>query len=286
MFKLLFVLAALALASPAAAQTASPAPVEADWHVIPPQEIMVITLGEGRQVFVRLAPRYAPGHVANIRRLAAAYWWDGAAVYRVQDNYVAQWGDPTDEKPLPPLVIENPPAEYDWPRYDGVTSFARPDPYAARTGHSADGWPLASDGKSSWLVHCYGMVGVARDEPPSTGSGAALYAVIGHAPRHLDRNITLVGRVVEGIQWLSSLPRGTGQAGVYRTPEERAPILSVRLASQLPEEDRPVFQYRATDNERFAAWIRARENRSEKFFVAPAGGADICNAEAPVRRVR
>lgn len=276
------------LAAPAFAQAPPvPSPADAadgDWRAIPDDELLVMTLAGGRQVTIRLAPRYAPAHVANIRKLAEARWWDGTSVYRVQDNYVTQWGDATEAKPLPPTVIANPPAEYEWSRYDGVTRLAKPDSYAARTGHSADGWPLASDGKTAWLTHCYGMVGVARDLAPSTGSGAELYTVIGHAPRHLDRNIALVGRVVDGMQWLSSLPRGTGNLGIYESAAERTAILSVRLASQLPDDERPRFQYRATDNTRFAAWISARENRTPPFFTVPAGGTDICNALPPVRR--
>jgi peptidylprolyl isomerase len=291
MLKSSLALAALAFALPLHAQTTAPAPtpadaIDADWRAIPDDEILVITLQGGRQSILRLAPRYAPAHVANIRKLAQAHWWDGTSVYRVQDNYVTQWGDATESKPLPPLVIANPPAEYEWTRFDGVTTLARPDSYAVRTGHSADGWPLATDGKAAWLTHCYGMVGVARDLAPSTGSGAELYTVIGHAPRHLDRNIAVVGRVIEGMQWLSSLPRGTGALGVYERADERTPILSVRLASQLPEDERPRFQYRATDNPRFAAWIRSRENREPPFFTVPMGGADICNAQAPIRRAQ
>ncbi|ATY32827.1 peptidylprolyl isomerase [Sphingomonas psychrotolerans] len=289
MLKPLLALSALTAAVPAIAQTAPAAPTAADaaasdWQPIPDNELLVMTLRGGHQVFIRLAPRYAPAHVANIRKLAEARWWDGTSVYRVQDNYVAQWGGGDDKTTLPPTVIENPPAEYEWSRYDGVTNFARADPYAVKTGHSADGWPLATDGKTSWLTHCYGMVGVARDLAPSTGSGAELYTVIGHAPRHLDRNIAIVGRVVEGIQWLSALPRGGGSLGVYENPAERVPILSARLASQLPEDERPHFQVRATDNERFAAWLSERENRKPPFFTMPAGGADICNAQAPIRR--
>ena len=293
MLKPLLALSALATAVPAIAQTAPaalpPAPsasdaVASDWQPIPDNELLVMTLRGGHQVFIRLAPRFAPAHVANIRKLAEAHWWDGTSVYRVQDNYVAQWGGGDDKTTLPPTVIENPPAEYEWARFDGITHLAKPDSYAAATGHSADGWPLATDGKTSWLTHCYGMVGVARDLAPSTGSGAELYTVIGHAPRHLDRNIALVGRVVEGIQWLSALPRGGGSLGVYETPAERVPILSARLASQLPDDERPHFQYRATDNPRFAAWLGERENRKPPFFTVPAGGVDICNAQAPIRR--
>jgi len=274
--------APVALSAPAHAQTANPwDAADEDWHAIPDNEILVVTLRTGNQVFIRLAPRYAPAHVVNIRRLAEAHWWDNTSVMRVQDNYVTQWGS---EKPLPPLVIENPPAEFEFRGYDAVTSFAKTDPYSVKTGHSADGWSLATDGKTSWLPHCYGAVGVARGLAPSTGSGGELYTVIGSPPRHLDRNMAMVGRVIEGMQWLSSLPRGTGKLGFYETDAEQMPILSIRLANQFPEDERPHFQYRATDNVRFAAWIKMRENRPEEFFGVKAGGIDICNAEAPIRR--
>ncbi|HWU94529.1 MAG TPA: peptidylprolyl isomerase, partial [Sphingomonas sp.] len=271
--------------------TAAPTPADPapeDWKAIPDNEILVMTLQGGHQVFIRLAPRYAPAHVANIRKLAEAHWWDGTSVYRVQDNYVTQWGGGDDKTALPPGVIENPPAEYEWPGFDAAKSvtFAKPDSYAARTGLSADGWPLANYGAVSSLTHCYSMVGVARDLAPSTGSGAELYTVIGHAPRPLDRNIAIVGRIVEGMQWLSSLPRGTAQLGVYAKDQIPTPILSVRLASQLPEDERPHFQYRSTDNPRFAAWIKARENRDGAFFTVPMGGVDLCNALPAVRRAQ
>lgn len=280
----------LALALQAAAPAAPPAPLPsdplpADWRDIPPDELLVMTLGEGKQVVIRLAPRYAPVHVANIRKLAAAGWWDTASIYRVHDNYVVQWGDPTEKKPLPDGVIAQPPAEYDWPHYDAVTRLTRRDPYARRAGHSADGWPLATNGKVAWVPHCYAMVGVARDLAPSTGSGGDLYAVIGHGPRHLDRNIAIVGRVLEGIEHLSALPRGTeGGLGLYKDASQHVPFMRGRLASDLPEAERPRFQYRAADNPRFAAWIKLRENRQPPFFNLPAGGADICNVMPPIRR--
>lgn len=280
----------LALALQAAASAPAPAPlpsdpVPGDWRDIPADELLVMTLGEGKQVVIRLAPRYAPVHVANIRKLAASGWWDAASVYRVHDNYVVQWGDPTEKKPLPEGVIAQPPAEYDWPKFDAVTRLTRTDPYSSATGHSADGWPLATNGTVAWIPHCYGMVGVARDLAPSTGSGGDLYAVIGHGPRHLDRNIAIVGRVLEGIEHLSALPRGTeGGLGLYKEASQHVAFTRGRLASELPEAQRPRFQVRAADNARFAAWIKARENRQPPFFNLPSGGADICNVMPPVRR--
>ncbi|MEM7701510.1 MAG: peptidylprolyl isomerase [Pseudomonadota bacterium] len=137
-----------------------------------------------------------------------------------------------------------------------------------------------------WPVHCYGMVGVGRNYSPDTGSGAELYTVIGHAPRHLDRNIALVGRIIEGMEHLSSLPRGTGALGFYGADEAdlRTAIQSIRVASDMPKGQRPQFEYLSTDSSSFARYAHARANRRDPFFITPAGGADLCNITVPIRR--
>ncbi|MBA4764540.1 peptidylprolyl isomerase [Qipengyuania huizhouensis] len=182
-------------------------------------------------------------------------------------------------------------------RYEIVGRY-QSDSYAQFTGFRW-GWPFAGAPIGFWPVHCYGMVGVGRGMSPDTGSGAELYTVIGHAPRHLDRNIALVGRIVEGMEHLSSLPRGSGALGFYTAEEadKRTPILSVRVASDLPEagtassseavgrQTRPEFEYLSTEGETFARYAEARANRRDPFFIVPAGGADICNIPVPVRRV-
>lgn len=153
------------------------------------------------------------------------------------------------------------------------------------------GWPLGGtmgeEGNPFWPVHCYGMVGVGRNYSPDTGSGAELYTVIGHAPRHLDRNIALVGRVIAGMEHLSSLPRGSGALGFYTAEEagKRTPITSVRVVNDLPMSEQPRFEYLSTESETFAAYAEAIANRRDPFFIVPAGGADICNIRVPVRRV-
>jgi hypothetical protein len=134
-------------------------------------------------------------------------------------------------------------------------------------------------------VHCYGSVGVGRGLSPDAGTGAELYTVIGHAPRHLDRNIAVVGRVIEGVEHLSTLPRGTEALGFYATPGERTGIVSIRLASELPAAEQPHFEYLSTDSTSFARYASARANRKDEFFIVPAGGADVCNIPVPVRRV-
>lgn len=156
------------------------------------------------------------------------------------------------------------------------------------------GWPITGSMSSEsekenrfWPVHCYGMVGVGRSYSPDTGSGAELYTVIGHAPRHLDRNIALVGRIISGMEHLSSLPRGSGVLGFYTEEEaaKRTPILSIRVASDLPEAEQPQFEYLSTEGETFARYAEARANRRDPFFIVPAGGADICNIPVPIRAV-
>jgi peptidylprolyl isomerase len=289
---LLSALAAVALigaAPPAKPLTPSEivkaAPASA-WRTIDPEDLMVIELKNGGRVIVQLAPIFAPVHVANIQALARGGWWAGAAVYRVQDNYVAQWGNNDAQKPLPKGVVAKPPAEYERP-LKGLTihPLGSPDAYAPRAGFTM-GWPVAYDPKAGTanLPHCYGGVGVGRDLSPDTGMGGELYAAIGHAPRHLDRVIAVVGRVVEGIENLSSLPRGTEALGFYKERSSDVPIARVVLAADLPAGERPSFQYMDTQSASFAAYVRGRANRKDEFFIRPAGGVDLCNAPVPVRR--
>jgi cyclophilin family peptidyl-prolyl cis-trans isomerase len=307
----LFACAAALAALPLSAQEAKPeypAPSEIvakakaeEWVAIASSDLMVMELapdakGKARRVVIQLIPApFSQGWVGNIRKLAAAKFWDGTSVNRVQDNYVVQWGDATEKKALPDGLTVVPESKY---AVDTINLVGRPaprlkaertwqegltvDPYSARTAHE-NGWPVAT-GKSAgmWPVHCYGMVGVGRNLSPDTGTGAELYTVIGHAPRHLDRNIALVGRVIEGIEHLSSLQRGTGGLGFYESEAERTPIVSVRIGAEAS--DLPAFEYLSTESESFAAYADARANRRDPFFNVPAGGADICNIPVPVRR--
>jgi peptidylprolyl isomerase len=243
-------------------------------------------LGTGGRVVIQLAPDFAPVHVANIRALAKGGWWTGSTIYRVQDNYVVQWGNNEGKKPLPSGVVAKPPAEYHR-ALKGLTvkSLGYADDYAPQAGF-ASGWPVGYDPKAGTanLTHCYGYVGVGRDLSPDTGTGGELYAVIGHAPRHLDRNIAVVGRVIEGIERMSSLPRGTEALGFYKSESQNVPISMVRLGSEIPAAERPAFQVMDTNSATFAAYLRGRANRNDDFFIRPAGGVDLCNAPVPVRR--
>lgn len=279
----------------------------AEWRAIAPSDLLVMNLapaqdGEERRIVIQLMPPpFSAGWVENIRRLAGSHWWDGASVYRVVDNWVAQWGDAEESKPLPRGLRTIPESAYTTaieagpeegrdfvltPEREEVVVNRWLDSYAI-TAFVA-GWPVALDdegGRTAWPVHCYGSVGVARDLSPDTGSGAELYAVIGHAPRALDRNIAVVGRVIDGIEHLSTLPRGGGEAGVYEDAGSRVLILSVRSGAELPPGDQPRYEYLATDSESFARYLHLRANRSDPFYRTPAKGVDICNAPVPIREI-
>jgi peptidylprolyl isomerase len=288
--------AALSFAAAALAQTPAPpkfaTPTSvvaeskpAEWQAIPADDLMVIDLKDGKRIVVQLAPLFAPVHVANIRALAKSGYWQGAAIYRVQDNYVAQWGNNESSKPLPAGVVAKPPAEYHRSlRGLRITPLGSPDSYAPKVGYTA-GWPVAYDPKAGTanLPHCYASVGVGRDLSPDTGMGGELYAAIGHGPRSLDRVIAVVGRVAGGIEHLSSLPRGTEALGFYKERTSDVPIANVRLASMLPQAEQPRFEYLKETSASFARWLQVKKNRRDEFYIRPAGGVDLCNALVPVR---
>ncbi len=260
----------------------------ADWRAIDPENLLVLDLADGGRVAIELAGDFAPAHVANIRAFARAGWWNDATIYRVQDNYVTQWGNGDAENPLPEGVVRTPPAEYDRALAGlSVRPLGFPDSYAPMVGH-AGGWPIAWDPERgrAWLVHCYGSVGAGRALAPDTGTAGELYAVIGHAPRHLDLNIATVGRVVDGMPALSARPRGTGNLGFYDQEAGERPIriARVRLAAAMPAAERPSYEVMRTDSAAFSAFVTGRANRGGTFFNRPAGGIDVCNVNVPVRR--
>jgi len=126
---------------------------------------------------------------------------------------------------------------------------------------------------------------VARGTEEGTGNGSSLYVIIGEAPRHLDRNIAVVGRVVQGIELLSAVPRGPAPMGFYDKAEMRIPIKSVRMANELPESLRSQLEVLRTDSATFQATTEARRNRHDDFYIRPAGYIELCNVPLPVRPI-
>ena len=156
------------------------------------------------------------------------------------------------------------------------------DAYGEAVGF-VNGVAGGSDAERAWLVHCYGMLGVGRGNAEDSGSGAELYVVTGHAPRHLDRNVTLAGRVVHGIEHLSSLPRGTGPLGFYEEESQYVPIRRIRLGSDLAEDEQLRLELLQTNTATFEQLVDARRYRREAWFADPTGRIGLCHVPLPVR---
>ncbi|WP_256646600.1 peptidylprolyl isomerase [Thermomonas paludicola] len=259
------------------------------WRDLDPDNTLYMELPGGR-VIIELAPGFAPEHVANIKTMARGGFWDGLTVYRVQDNFVVQFGDAEGEeagkaKPYPAGTKTHLPAEF--ARSDKGVRFDRlpdVDGWAPQVGF-VDGFPAGHDPRTGklWMAHCYGVLGAGRNTPPDSSIGAELYVVIGQAPRALDHQLTVVGRVLKGMELLSVMPRGPAPMGFYEKPEQRSPILSIKLASSVPAEQRTPLQLLRTDSRAFIDATEARRNRVDDFYTQPAGHIDLCNVSLPVR---
>ncbi len=258
-----------------------------DWRTPDPANILYMQVPGGR-VMIELAAEFAPAHAANIRTLAHEHYWDGLSIYRSQDNFVVQFGDPTEEaedrKPIG-SAKDKLPAEFT--RASEGLAFDRlpdQDGWAPEVGFS-NGFPAARDPQSgkAWLAHCYGTLGAGRDVAPDSSNGTELYVVDGQSPRQLDRNITVVGRVLKGMELLSVIPRGPEPMGFYEDPAQRTPITSIALASDVPEAQRTPLQVLRTDTPLFARLVEMRRNRDDGWYKVPAGHIDLCNVPIPVR---
>jgi peptidylprolyl isomerase len=254
-----------------------------DWRSPDPEQTLYLELASGR-VVMELAPEFAPNHVRNVKALARERYFDGLAIVRVQENYVVQWADP-DGKCEISGAQRTLAAEFERSA-DGLQFTALPDAdtFAPEVGFSA-GFPAARDAASglAWLVHCYGMLGAGRDNASDSGGGTELYVVTGHAPRQLDRNVTLFGRVLSGMELLTTLPRGTKALGFYEKPEQHVPIRAMRVAADVPAAERSELEVLRTDTATFAALVEARRHRREEWFKHAWGHIDVCNVPLVVR---
>jgi peptidylprolyl isomerase len=264
---------------------ASPA---SDWRTPDPANLLVMNLAGG-QVVIELAPAFAPEHVANIQTLAHEHFWDNESIYRSQDNFVVQFGDADadDAAKAKPLgsAKRKLPAEFER-NSAGLKVSVLPDRdgWADRTGF-VDGFPVGQDTRAgkTWLAHCYGALGAGRNNEEDSSIGAELYVVTGQSPRQLDRNITVVGRVIKGMELLSAIPRGPAPMGFYAEAGLRTPIISIQRVSDLPDAQRPKLQVLRTDSKTFADTVEARRNRVDDFYKRAAGHIDLCNIPVPVR---
>ena len=257
----------------------------AEWREPDPARTLYMDLDAGRVVF-ELSASFAPAHLANIRTLAKSGWFDGLSINRVQDNFVTQWGDATSSRPRAGAAERVAPEfEREWTADLPFTPLPDGDVYAPQVGF-IDGFPVAGDRAQGriWLAHCYGTLGVGRDNAADSGNGSELYVVIGHAPRQLDRNITVAGRALQGMELLAALPRGGEAMGFYGNAAQRVPIRRMRFAEDVPPSERTALEVLRTDSTSFEEVVEARRNRRDEWYLRPAGRIDVCSVPIPVRR--
>lgn len=274
---------------------------EADWQEIAPEDLLVLEWSEResgapQRVVVRLMDLdYGATWAANVRAMARRDYWRDGAIYRVIPGFVAQWGlvpDPdAEEEPADPAYLRAiPPGSYVAPlsaaaspdqcRRSATALAGVCDSYAPQV-RLVDGWVFGSDGEAMWPLFCRGTVGVARGMAPAQGSGVALYAVLANDHRRMDRNLGMVGKVVEGFDLLDELPAGTGDGGVYADSAEAHAFTRVALAADLPESERPHYRYLKTDSASYSALLDWMV-QPNAFYTERYAAANACRDVVPV----
>jgi len=130
---------------------------------------LVLNLDTGGDVVIRLRPDLAPGHVARIRELVEEGFYDGVVFHRVIPGFMAQGGDPT----------------------------------GRGTGGSNKGNLRA---EFSAEPHVRGAVSMARTNDPNSANSQ--FFICTDDATFLDRQYTVWGNVVEGMEHVDALPKG------------------------------------------------------------------------------
>lgn len=263
---------------PPPVQTAAPA---AEWRDVPAENLLVIDTTKGR-ILVELMPEVAPLHVERMRLLARNGFFDGLTWHRVIDGFMAQTGDPLGtgegQSAYPDLK-----GEFTFRRDPAMPFASAASPMGAEVGflHSLPVqtqpnalFATTGDGKvHGWGLYCPGVVGQARDDGNDTGNSQ--FFIMRQAYPALDKRYTIWGMTVSGLDVVRALQVGDGDNGMMAQAQPDR-MTRVRVASDLPEAERPVVQVLATDSPRFLALVQA---------VRTTRGADfsVCDITLPVQ---
>ena len=125
--------------------------------------------GESRDVVIKLRPDLAPGHVARNSELAQEGFYDGVVFHRVIAGFMAQGGDPTGT---------------------GTSGSSKPN---LKAEFSAE-------------PHVRGVCSMARTSDPNSAN-SQFFICLDDAT-FLDRQYTVWGEVIEGMDNVDALPKG------------------------------------------------------------------------------
>jgi peptidylprolyl isomerase len=153
-----------------------------------PQNTLYMDLTYGR-VVIKLRPDLAPNHVARVKELAKKHFYDGTPFHRVIPGFMAQGGDPT-----------------------------------GTGGGGSDLPDLKAEFTKTPFVR--GVIGAARTDDPNSAN-SQFYIMFARA-EWLDGKYTVWGEVVQGMEFVDKIKKGTGQGGVVSGPDK---IVKVQLAA-------------------------------------------------------
>ena len=257
------------------------------WRQLDPDNTVFMELPVGR-VVIELNPVFAPDTVAQFKRLVQSRFYGGLGFYRVIDGFVAQGGDGSDLGEISEVPLIDAEFEIDWKNELPFTLVQKPDLFAAETGF-IDGFAAARDAKhkKAWLTHCPGVVAMARNDDADS-SRTDFYIVIGQAPRYLDRNLNIFGRVVDGMEFVQQINRGpVGNNGVFQDETASTRIQSMKLSSEFPAEEQLKVFVMDTNSNAFASLLDDRRARKQKFFHhQPPPVLDVCQVPVGGRVTR
>ena len=247
------------------------------WRQVDPENLVFMDLQHGR-VVIELNPAFAPKTVKQFRQLVKDGFYDGLSFYRVIDGFVAQGGDGSDLGELSEVPLIDAEFERDWSPDLPFTPVQKPDLFAPETGFT-DGFAAARDlaSETVWLTHCPGAVAMARNEGADS-SRTDFYIVMGQAPRYLDRNMNVFGRVVHGMEVVQAIRRGApGNDGIVVDETAASRIRRMRLGSEMPDGERPAVFVMDTASKGFEDLLRGRRERTQRFFHRkPPEVLDVC----------
>jgi len=255
--------------------------LSADWRMVAPENLWVIDTSKGR-VLVELEPRIAPNHIERIRTLTNQNFYDGLKFHRVIPNFMAQTGDPkgTGEggSELPDIAAE---FSFRRGRDAGYVPVANGGPGHVGTVGSVvvatqpDAQMMINADMKVWAtpLFCAGTAGMARSSQPNSAN-SQFYLTTGHADT-LNGNYTVFGRVLSGLDVVKSLKAGS-EAADGAVGEGADVMTRVRLASQLPEGERPTVRVAVAGGAPFNAAV-------ETARTAKGNGFTACDIQIPVQ---
>jgi len=254
------------------------------WRHLDANNTVLMTLPYGK-VVIELAPKFAPNHVAQFKKLIKKGYYNGNKFYRVIDGFVAQAGPDERHDTAPELAIES---EWTPTANWSFTPVQKNDLFAPQTGF-VDGFPVgySKQENKAWLLHCPGMLAMARGNNADSGS-SHFYFTIGQAPRYLDRIMTVFGRVVYGMNTIQAIKRTATIEG--ETPVSAqffTPIVTMQLMSDVPVKERINIEVEQTNSHEFKEKLARRLARKSAFFYKkPPQVLDVCQVPVVSRIVK